>query len=412
MTYRFERHIDPSVSDAFVIRSDQNTLFQCSFWAKIKSNWDSVLTGVYDDEQLVATALILVRKLGPWHTLFYIPRGPVMDYGNRELVRFYLFKIREMATEYHAIDIRFDPSVLSLFYSYRSRNEEHDRMNQDLIAFLKDEMHISHKGFTTRIIEATQPRYNASMAITADYRERLEHKTVKCIRAAERRGIELYEGMEYIPDFSVAMHYTEIRKQVALRDESYFRHMAEVYGNHCICMVAKLNFPKQIARLERYIAEQKEMLAGNLTKKERTLVMQQLSNDEKELEKLQSDYVREGKDEVIAGGILAVYNDRLMELLYMGNHPDYLRMYSSYLLYAECLDRCVKLGIPRCSFGGVEGTLDDGLTLFKSNWLMDIEEYIGEFNWVLNRPMYTLFETVYPAVLKHAMKIRGKGELK
>ena len=63
----------------------------------------------------------------------------------------------------------------------------------------------------------------------------------------------------------------------------------------------------------------------------------------------------------------------------MGNNPDYLRMYSSYLLYAKCLDRCVDLGIEHCSFGGIEGTLDDGLTLFKSNWIMNVEEYIGDF---------------------------------
>ena len=135
---------------------------------------------------------------------------------------------------------------------------------------------------------------------------------------------------------------------------------------------------------------------------------QQLQNDQKELQKLEQDYEREGKDEVITSGILAVYNDSLMELFYMGNHPDYLRMYSSYLLYARCLDRCVDLGIRHCSFGGIEGTLDDGLTLFKSNWLMQVEEYIGEFNIVLNPFMYSLFDIVYPYLLKTAAKLRGR----
>ena len=110
----------------------------------------------------------------------------------------------------------------------------------------------------------------------------------------------------------------------------------------------------------------------------------------------------------ITCGILAVYNDHLMELFYMGNNPDYMRMYSSYLLYAMCLDRCVELGIEQCSFGGIEGTLDDGLTLFKSNWIMNVEEYIGEFNIVLDHLMYTAFDSIYPRVLKLAAKIRGR----
>ena len=97
-----------------------------------------------------------------------------------------------------------------------------------------------------------------------------------------------------------------------------------------------------------------------------------------------------------------------MELLYMGNNPDYLRMYSSYLLYAKCLDICAEKGISHCSFGGVEGTLDDGLTLFKSNWLMNVEEYIGEFNIILNPLMYKAFDELYPKLLKKAAQLRGK----
>ena len=121
-----------------------------------------------------------------------------------------------------------------------------------------------------------------------------------------------------------------------------------------------------------------------------------------------ADREREGKDVVLTGGILAVYNDQLMDLLYMGNNPDYLRMYSSYQMYDACLARTVQLGITRCSFGGIEGSLDDGLTLFKSNWLMNVEEYVGEFNLVLDPVVYWLFDTVYPMSRKLASKMHGK----
>jgi serine/alanine adding enzyme len=56
----------------------------------------------------------------------------------------------------------------------------------------------------------------------------------------------------------------------------------------------------------------------------------------------------------------------------------------------------------------MEGTLDDGLTVFKSNFLMNVEEAIGEFNFVLNRPVYWAFDKAYPYVLKTAAKIRSK----
>ena len=410
MTYIFQTNLDKKAFDDFVINHPQNNLFQCTPWTDVKNNWNHIYASVTKDNQIVATALVLIRHLPLHKTLFYIPRGPIMDYDNHELVSFMIEHLKLEAKKQHAIVLRFDPNVLSRLYSYRDRNEDHPYENQSVIDYLKS-LGAKHKGFTTMIEEATQPRFNASMEVTSDYKEKLEHKTAKCIRAALHKGIEVYEGREYLHDFSIAMHYTEVRKQIALRNKSYFENMMDVYENHSICMVTKLNFPKQLKKLEESINENESKLnSDTLKKKEKNLIKQQLTNDQKEYQKLKVDYEREGKDEVITCGILAVYNDNLMELFYMGNNPDYLRMYSSYLLYSKCLDRCVKLGIHHCSFGGIEGTLDDGLTLFKSNWLMNVEEYIGEFNIVFDPFMYKMMEEVYPWFRKVSAKLRGKSE--
>ena len=406
--YIFNTEVNLEEFDEFVMNSNQNTLFQCSPWAKVKSNWDHIFTSVTEEGKIVGTALVLVRKMPLNSTLFYIPRGPVLDYQNKELVTFYLDELKKLAKKRRAMAIRFDPSITTKIYPYKERNTEIALNNLDVIETLKN-YGCLHKGFTIHIEEATQPRFNAEMDVTKDYMDHLEHKTAKCIRSAMHKGIEVTEGKEEVTKLAIAMHYTEVRKQVALRSEDYFRHMMDVYGNHAICMSASLNFPKQLKRLEESIQEKKEALNANPSKKQKATLERELSQDEKEYNKLEEDYKREGKEEVITSGILACYNDKLMELFYMGNNPDYLRMYSSYLLYKLCLDKCVDLGITRCSFGGIEGTLDDGLTLFKSNWLMNVEEYIGEFNIVLNKPLYYAFDSVYPRLLKLAAKARGKN---
>ena len=318
-----------------------------------------------------------------------------------------MITIKEIAKQRNAIAIRFDPCILVNKYPYKKRNEKPALSNTDIIPFLET-VGAHHKGFTTHIEEATQPRYNAEMDVDEDYFKHLEHKTVKCINASTRKGIELYEGIMYIDDFAKAMHYTEVRKKVALRNISYFKNMLEVYGDKGICMVTKLNFPRQINLLKERIEAQTNELNDNPSKKRKDELERLITQDSKELIQLQQDYEKEGVDEIVTGGILACYNDKLMELFYMGNHPNYLRMYSSYLLYKSCLDRCVEKGIHTCSFGGIEGTLDDGLTLFKSNWLMNVEEYIGEFNIVLDPIIYTLFDKVYPEVLKIVAKVRGQ----
>lgn len=406
MAYIFHIDTNKEQFDEFVMNSSQNNLFQCTNWAKVKNNWEPLYTSVTEEDKIVGVGLVLIRKIIGSKTLFYIPRGPILDYTNPNLIKFYFDELSKIAKERKAVAIRFDPAILVNKYAYKDRNNKPENKNMELIPILAS-IGSAHKGFTTLIEEATQPRYNAEMDVEEDYFSHLEHKTVKCINASIRKGIELYEGKQYIDDFAIAMHYTEVRKKVALRNIEYFKNMLDVYGDKGICMVTKLNFPKQINLLKERIESQTNELNENPSKKRRAELERFITQDSKELLQIQEDYRREGKEEVITGGILACYNDKMMELFYMGNHPDYLRMYSSYLLYKSCLDRCVEKGIKICSFGGIEGTLDDGLTLFKSNWLMNVEEYIGEFNIVFDKVTYQLFDQIYPQVLKFAAKMKG-----
>ena len=403
MTYIFHTDYDLNKIDEFVINSEQNSLFQCSNWADIKSNWQSLHTCVTENDEIVASALILIRKLIFGKTICYVPRGPVMDYHNKELVSFVLDNIVDIAKNNNAAMVKFDPSITTKVYSYKDRDKDIALNNFDVIETLK-EYGCKHKGFTKQIIEATQPRYNGMMIVEDNFLEQLEHKTRKCINTSIRRGVTVEEAKQDLSDFAQAIHYTEERKKVALRDKEYFENMMKVYGDKSLCYVSYLDVSNQIEKTEDKIKQVIEDLhREGLSKKEKNLLNQTFTQLEKDKELLLSS---KDSGKIITGGILAVYNDNLMELLYMGNHIDYLWTYSSYLLYEKCLEYCVEHGIKKCSFGGIEGTLDDGLTLFKSNWLLNVEEYIGEFNIVLDSFVFNLFDNIYPKFLTFVGKIR------
>ena len=97
MTYIFHTDTNPEMMDAFVMSSQQNTLFQCSKWAQIKDNWDHCFYSVSEDGKIVASAMALIRSMPLGRTLMYIPRGPVMDYDNDELVTFMFDHIKKEA---------------------------------------------------------------------------------------------------------------------------------------------------------------------------------------------------------------------------------------------------------------------------------------------------------------------------
>ncbi len=408
MTYRFHTDSDPAAIDAFVTASDQNTLFQCHEWASVKEDsWDSVLVSVTEEEKIVGTALVLIRPVILGRTMFYIPRGPVMDWHNKELVTFMLDHLTELARKKHAMVVRFDPNVIYRCFDIREKDQEHEIQNAEVIEFLK-QYGAEHKGFTKRIEEATQPRFNIIMHVDENWKDRLAKNTRQSIRTAEKRGAECYEGPEYIPDLRTALHFTETRQGIALRNEQYFRHMAEVYGDRCIIMVAKLNFERETERLKNELELAQKQLADAGSKKERARLEKLIENDEKDIRWLAESQQAEGTNEVVLCGKMVICNSKRMEFVNMGNNTAYMRVRANYWLYSKCLERCAEWKIPVCSFGGVEGTLDDGLTQFKSAWPVDVEEYIGEFNLVLNRPVYLLFSKLYPVLLKTAARLRSR----
>lgn len=52
-------------------------------------------TGVYKDNVLVATGLILIKRLPLSFCMYYLPRGPMMDYKDNVLVQYYFESIKK-----------------------------------------------------------------------------------------------------------------------------------------------------------------------------------------------------------------------------------------------------------------------------------------------------------------------------
>ena len=96
MIYEFIDDVAPSEHDAFVASHDLCNLLQSSSWAKVKDNWDHMIVGVREGGELVASALVLIKRVSARYCLFYIPRGPVLDYENIDLLSFFTERLMTM----------------------------------------------------------------------------------------------------------------------------------------------------------------------------------------------------------------------------------------------------------------------------------------------------------------------------
>ena len=112
--------------------------------------------------------------------------------------------------------------------------------------------------------------------------------------------------------------------------------------------------------------------------------------------------IEEGQNAI--AGILSVNYGKTCEMLYAGMDERFKQFMPQYKEYVENFKWAFEKGCTMASMGGVEGTLDDGLTKFKDNFAPTINEFIGEFDIPVNRLLY------YPSKIAYnRMKERING---
>lgn len=183
--YRFTADVAQKDFDAFASQHPLSNLLQSYNWAKIKSNWDSLHTGVYKDGKLVATALVLIKHLPAGFTMFYIPRGPIMDYHNSELVNFYIDALRQEGKKHRALFIKMDPGIE--IGKYPSSDRERPRNGNEHLTDTLEKAGAVHQGFTMTLDESIQARFSSILDRPDDVLQAMPKKTRKLIKEAEKR---------------------------------------------------------------------------------------------------------------------------------------------------------------------------------------------------------------------------------
>lgn len=394
--YSYKVGIPAQEHDAFAKASQQTNLLQSSNWAKIKDNWDNERIGIYENNQLVASASILIKKLPLGFTMLYIPRGPIMDYSNQDLVAFTISALKKFGKEKRALFIKFDPALLLKHYQFAEKEDaKEDAKTLAIIENLKS-AGAKWTGRTMEIAESIQPRFQANVYLKEDQTSTFPKHTKRLMKDALTRGVVTSCGsISDVTAFADVVALTEDRKGVALRNHDYFEKMMRIYGDDAYLHLARVNLSKRLTEYKKQAAQIDKDLAETAEHQKKRL--QKLSDQKNSVQKYITefeDYVQKYPDELVIAGILSVRFGNVMEMLYAGMNDEFKKFYPQYSLYPKVFEDAYQDGIIWANMGGVEGTLDDGLTKFKSNFNPTYEEFIGEFDIPVS-PFYGLAMKAY-----------------
>lgn len=388
--YHYKIGIPSSEHDDFVKQHALINILQSSSWQEVKSDWQHDRLGVYKDGELLAVASILIKSLPLGYKMFYVPRGPILDYGDTELLSFVIQSIKSYARSKRAIFVTFDPSIC---LSQSLINQEKTEFPENLaIIDSLQQMGVRWSGKTDGMGDTIQPRIQAKVYKENFTEDKLCKSTKQAIRSARNKGVEIQIGRdELLESFSFLMKKTEKRKDIHLRNEAYYKKLLDNFKDKAYITLATLDIAKRLRELE-------EQLAKNLALEEAFTESTRTSKVEaqkKEKERLVEErdflqrYLNEEKSNIPLAATLSLEFGNTSVNLYAGMDDAFKRYNAPILTWYETARYAFERGMVWQNLGGVENSLNGGLYHFKEKFNPTIEEYLGEFT-MPTHPLYSL----------------------
>ncbi|MBC8526422.1 MAG: peptidoglycan bridge formation glycyltransferase FemA/FemB family protein [Candidatus Cloacimonetes bacterium] len=199
----------------FISTTNECPLIQSIEWGEFKriSGWIPLRIGVFENDKIIAGISILKRKI-PFtgKSLFYAPRGPVLNFHNEEVFSLLMLKIKEIAKLHNAIALKIDPEILETDTAAKEILEKYD-------------FHFANKQI--------QPRATFFLDLTKNLDDLLvsfEPKTRYNIRLSHKKGVNVKElssqkGAQIFYDIYIE---TAKRDAFIIHNFDYYKRIVEL----------------------------------------------------------------------------------------------------------------------------------------------------------------------------------------
>ncbi|HDH6571047.1 lipid II:glycine glycyltransferase FemX [Staphylococcus aureus] len=413
-------HITNQEHDAFVKSHPNGDLLQLTKWAEIKklTGWYARRIAVGRDGEIQGVAQLLFKKVPKLpYTLCYISRGFVVDYSNKEALNALLDSAKEIAKAEKAYAIKIDPDV------------EVDK-GTDALQNLKA-LGFKHKGFKEGLSkDYIQPRMTMITPIDKNDDELLnsfERRNRSKVRLALKRGTTVERSdREGLKTFAELMKITGERDGFLTRDISYFENIYDALheDGDAELFLVKLDPKENIAKVNQELNElhaeiakwQQKMETSEKQAKKAQNMINDAQNKIAKNEDLKRDLEaleKEHPEGIYLSGALLMFAGSKSYYLYGASSNEFRDFLPNHHMQYTMMKYAREHGATTYDFGGTDNDPDKdsehyGLWAFKKVWGTYLSEKIGEFDYVLNQPLYQLIEQVKPRLTKAKIKISRK----
>ena len=374
-----------------------------------KQFFESVFLGLFDAEnKIVAASLILIANIKGFKYA-YAPRGFLLDYTNKSVLKEFTDKIKKFLSRNDIIAIKINPLIIKNVFDKKGNliatNNHADEIFKNLTS-----IGYKHMGFNN-YFESFKPRFEAISDLDPD----IDKLFMSCnkalrtkVRRAELNGITIHRG----DDRNIKYLYEQL-KAVYPRNLKYFQDSYEFYSKNNLIdfYYAKIETSTFLAQSQKLYQDQ-EHLVDSLSD---TVIMEAKNDSSKTLSmKLEADnqlasykeqllkatqLLKDYPEGIITACALVIKNGAEAVLLIDSRDIKYSSFNTKHILLWKIMAEYASEGYKKFNLGGVSNiklkpNKLKGLNDFKCNFNPKIYEYLGDFELVAIKSLYMMYKAL------------------
>jgi len=242
-----------------------------------------------NEYEILAAGMFLVKKLGNKYSYAYCPKGYLVDYNNKDLLRRFTNNLIKYYKRKKIIFMKINPEIPIATIDYNNNYERNDLPNSSLIEDLKK------LGFKRRKeiepLQLLQPKLTALVNLKDYDVNKLEKRFRNKIKSTENKGLEIE-----IADATKIEYLDEFIKNMKDRSINYYRNFLNSFKktNQADLILVKINYEKYLISSKKKVEEEEirnNELNERLQKDPSEKNLNEKMNSDKILEEYKQDII-------------------------------------------------------------------------------------------------------------------------
>lgn len=363
--------------------------------AESEEGFDYELLGLKnDDNELVAASLILIKRIGLLFKYGYAPKGFLIDYYDKELLKTFINELKKYYYKKNMAFIKINPEItigeinLNNHITTYNKNLE----IEDILKQLNCKKLIDDTQFSSKI-----PKYNVIIPLKHSNYKNFEKHTRNKINKGKKLGLELVKSDRNGLD--ILFNFIKNKKNYPINH--YYNYYNSFIKNDSIdIFLVKINYEQSLINAKEIYEKEYDnnnKLIELLMKKPSEELLKRKMDSDNVLNTYKNNiteltrYLSSSEDCYIAGAITIKYKNRV-NILISGYDKKYSSYAPNYFLHNELInyykDKYDFLDINGISGNFTKENPYKGLDDFKIGFKPIAIENIGEFDLIINDGLY------------------------